>query len=87
MFTEIEELKNRQYVDMLGTRGWILSAKHIIKTSKCEVSIRFVDGSSLLNTQYTTQEWMNKTKEPPARKLVSPRMEKKNDIQQDNRQL
>ena len=86
MFEEIEELKNRQYTDMLGSRGWILSAKPIIRISKCEVAIRFADGSSILNTQYTAEEWMNKTKES-IRKLVRPRMEKQNDIQQNNRQL
>lgn len=73
MFEEIEELKNRQYIDMLGSRGWILSARPIIRTSKCEVSIRYTDSSCLLNTQYTAQEWMNKTKEQ-VRKFVGKRI-------------
>mgnify|MGYP007082046425 CR=1 FL=1 len=66
----LESLINRQYTDMVGGKGWIISANSMTEQNRCEVSVRFEDGSRLLETRYSAEKWLDMTKPPKVRKLV-----------------
>ena len=66
----LESLLNRQYTDLTGSKGWIISANSTYDENKCEVSVRFEDGSCLLETRFSAQKWFDMTKPPKVRKLV-----------------